>query len=585
VPLRRGVVSSSDELGALDAEAIAAAEEQAMPVVRDADELHDAMLSLLVVPSHWAPPAWAAFLPALIEANRATVVAYGAHRAWVAAERLPLVRAALGELVCEPVLPPLPFEVDVPEAEQAIADIVAAHLDHVGPRTAAALAACLGIDVTAVDAALLGLEAAGSVMRGYFTAGARDAVRTEWCNRRVLSRIHRMTLSRLRKQIQPVTAAALMRFLFRWQCLHAGGRRSGVAGLRACIDQLQGFDCAAGAWEHEILPARVRGYDSTWLDTLCLAGEVTWCRLSPGGAGRKPTRATPIALMNRADAAWLRAPGHIDDGELGDEAAAVYQHLSARGASFTGDIAAATGMDDAAVVTALWELVGAGLATADGFAGVRAHVDRSRPAPQRQSRHAKWQRVLGRVRNPDAGRARVPAAVGRWGLLVPPQPEDVQAERSARQLLSRYGVVFRDLLVRETTLPPWRDLLVALRRMEARGEIRGGRFVSGFVGEQFALPEAVDGLRAMRKTPEQVELVRAAATDPLNLVGVTSAGPKVAAVVGNAILYRNGVPIAALEAGEMQLRCELEPGERVDEELVYHAPPRAETAVTPVRVV
>ena len=150
----------------------------------------------------------------------------------------------------------------------------------------------------------------------------------------------------------------------------------------------------------------------------------------------------------------------------------------------------------------------------------------------------------------------------------------MDAEASARQLLQRYGVVFRDLVQRESSLPPWRDILVALRRLEARGEIRGGRFVSGFVGEQFALPEALEELRAVRNPAPNPCVARVAATDPLNLVGILSPGSRVPAVVGNAVLFLDGHAVASVEAGQLVLRAPLPPGARVDEDLVYIPPPR-----------
>jgi len=643
VSLRRGLPQNlDDDIGALDVAAITKAEEQAMPVVRNADELHDGMLSLMLVPQSWAPKHWAELLPELVAANRATVVEYGSanrrRSAWVAAERLPIVRAALPDLHCEPELPPLPFEVKVPEREKAIEQILAAHLDHCGPRTVEHLSVLLGFDVTDVEAAMLGLESSGIVMRGYFTSAARNGVVTEWCNRRILSRIHRLTLTRLRAEIQPVPAASLMRFLLRWQRLHSGGQLMGLDGLGRIIEQLQGFECAAGAWEREVLPARLHGYDQSWLDSLCLAGEVAWCRLSPRKrqqpdkdstgedghtveARHTPTRAAPIALMSRADMDWLRAPaarrselevdaeGLVDVSCLSGAAQAIHQLLDTRGASFLVDIVRETGLEPSDIELGLWELVGAGLATADGFASVRILVDKPRGGSRSHfdakaaktdarankktdstragAKSRRWQAALNKARKRDTRRPgqalrSLPTAAGRWWLLGGPSADVLDAEASARQLLTRYGVVFRDLLVRESMLPSWRDLLVAFRRMEARGEVRGGRFVTGFVGEQFALPEAVDGLRAMRKPAEKVELVRVAATDPLNLVGITSGGPKVPAIIGNAILYRNGVPIASLESGEMKLRQELQTGERVDEELVYHAPaaPKPAAATT-----
>jgi ATP-dependent Lhr-like helicase len=305
--------------------------------------------------------------------------------------------------------------------------------------------------------------------------------------------------------------------------------------------------------------------------------------------------------MLRSNAPWLRAPAAlraeepadepgVTPRELGPAAAALWTHLSRAGASFLADLVHDTGLSADDIEEGLWELVAGGLASADGFAALRVLVDRRRgetrshfdkgrapEAPKTRS----WQDAVKKARGRDQHRPAhalrtLPTAVGRWSLLGAPRADAMDAEASARQLLARYGVVFRDLVTRESTLPPWRELLVALRRLEARGEIRGGRFVAGFVGEQFALGEAVDELRAARQTAPNPELVRVAATDPCNLVGVLSPGPRVPAVLGNAVLYKDGVPIASLESGALVVRAALEPGARVDPDLSYHAPPRRE---------
>jgi ATP-dependent Lhr-like helicase len=439
------------------------------------------------------------------------------------------------------------------------------------------------------------------LLRGAHTGGEVE----ELCDRRMLARIHRLTVGRLRREIEPVDAATLMRFLFRWQRVAQGSQVIGQDGLARVIEQLQGVESAAGAWEREILPARLHGYDATWLDALCLGGEVGWARLSPRAAiaeGKRdasaPTRAAPLALFRRADASWLRASAPVapvEEAELGGAARAVHAALAAGGAMFLPDLVARLSaergkeIDPGEIEDALWELVGAGLATADGFASLRILVDRhkgeSRGVFDRAGgapSSARWAEAVKRARARDRDRPstalrNLPTAAGRWSLLPAPRPEEVDVEQSARQLLLRYGVVFRDLLMRESGLPPWRDLLIAMRRLEARGELRGGRFVNGFVGEQYALPEAVELLRATRAAPTGLaEIVRIAATDPLNLVGVTSPGPKVPAVLGNAVLYKNGVAIASMEAGERVMRAKLEPGEGVDPSMGYHPPARIE---------
>ncbi|MBK7191535.1 MAG: DEAD/DEAH box helicase [Myxococcales bacterium] len=622
VNLRRGL---SPELaattGALAPEAIAAAEDEVAPVVRDPDELHDALQTLWLVPAArmttLGEPAW---LDALVAAGRATRLAWPADGArpaglaWVATERLAAVRAMVPDAVATPDLP-TPSWAAAHEPDVALRRIVAAHLDASGPRTAAALAAMLGLAAAPVLEALLGLEADGDVLRGNFSgrgvgpppmtvpaaiAAADDELATvEWCNRRILARIHRLTLARLRREIEPVDASALMRFLLRWQRVAKGTQVIGADGLSRVLDQLSGFETAAGAWEREVLPARLNGYDATWLDQLCLGGAIAWCRLSArksegdaSGGRVAPSRAAPLALFRRADGAWLRAPLATDADAapaLSAEATAVAARLREGGAAFLPDLVAAVGLAPDAVEDALWELVAAGLAAADGFASMRVLIERKRGEPLRtrfdqpargtvEASHA-WREAVRRTREKERARPAVamrslPTAAGRWSLVGAPRAEALDPDASARQLLARYGVVFRDLLVREPALPPWRDLAMALRRLEARGEIRGGRFVTGFVGEQFALPEALDELRAVRTPPIGRELVKVAATDPLNLVGIVTPGPRVPAVIGNAVLWCDGVPLASLEAGAVVVRMTLPAGARVDDDLTYHEAPR-----------
>ncbi|HUJ60478.1 MAG TPA: DEAD/DEAH box helicase [Kofleriaceae bacterium] len=638
VQLRRGLPAEAIErAGALDAAAIAAASAEVAPTVRDPDELHDALLALWLVPEAMVEqlaPGATDWMRALANAGRASRLRWrdgeADRAAWVATERLGAARAMLGEDVEAAPRIETPSWAARPEREAAIGKTVGAHLDHRGPVSARALAGELGLPVGDVLAAALALEADGAILRGQFTEGASAASRTaaqalaaaddtalllavEWCNRRVLARIHRLTLARLRREIEPVSAAALMRFLLRWQRVARGTQLIGADGLGRALEQLQGFETAAGAWEREVLPARLHGYDPSWLDQMCLAGHVVWCRLSPRrptepsddaaepdaqaantnaqrAPRNAPSRSAPLALMLRRDAGWLRAAAAIaklaEPPAPSPVAAQVRDHLARAGASFLADLV--TGLDAApdAIEDALWELVGSGVATADGFASlrvlvdrgrgtVRSHFDRGATAPTVR----KWQDAIRRARTRDRERPghalrSLPTAAGRWSLLPAPPPDAVDAEASARQLLARYGVVFRDLLARESSLPPWRDLLVALRRLEARGEIRGGRFVTGFVGEQFALPEALDELRAARHPGAMPEACRVAATDPLNLIGVLSPGPRVPAIVGNAVLYLDGQAVASLEGQQLVRRAPLPPGAGLDDDLTYHPPPR-----------
>ncbi|MFN0246922.1 MAG: DEAD/DEAH box helicase [Kofleriaceae bacterium] len=1032
VQLRRGLpatisTTGTNDVGAFDIAAIAAAAEEVAPTVRDTDELHDALMALWLVPEPlartWAPGAddW---FEALTRTGRATRIrwrsphgsfaddavaratnttVFGADAsctntatgpdantatgaaasapgidiaAWVATERLGAVRAILGaDVECIPAIP-TPSWAKVPPREEAILRITSAHLDHRGPVTAPALADELGLPIDEILGALLALEGDGAILRGSFTPSApsgalpASALRggtsmraalanahesstlhaLEWCNRRVLARIHRLTLARLRKEIEPVSAAALMRFLLRWQRVAKHTQVIGADGLARVVEQLQGFETAAGAWEREVLPARICNYDHAWLDQLCLAGHVVWARLSPrtvtvdaaeepdvsppprkkprpadptdpyniaelaadaacrqglsrdeiaaaaaaaltgartpgygeqvivqlvttsalmrraseraaydeaanaartakdldesdddvrdalrtaretfariattdatetfarvaptdedrriaptdedrrmndvvdhehfdprnprahvgaprnvgpstgsdhsardnrrandnvdhehfdprnprahvgalrdgpsigGGRARDdrrandnvdhlhfdpenphahvgaprdgasaarsnppplspllpgssseirsdqnrssnksagefadiadalidsaacdaappnenrrpndnvdqanwnrnpagefadianalidsadarerskpakraaPGRSAPLALMLRTDSPWLRAAAAVNAGEpstLSPLATAVRDALAAHGASFLSDLASHVGTRPAEIEDALWELVGAGIATADGFASLRVLVDRKRGEVKslfdraRDTQKAladaalpparKWQEAIKKARTRDHLRPShalrsLPTAAGRWSLLPAANAAAMDADASARQLLQRYGVVFRDLVQRESSLPPWRDLLVALRRLEARGEIRGGRFVSGFVGEQFALPEALEELRTVRNPAPNPCVARVAATDPLNLVGILTPGARVPAVVGNAVLFLDGHAVASVEAGQLVLRAPLPPGARVDEDLVYLPPLR-----------
>ncbi len=630
VNLRRGLPPAlAETTGALAPEAIAAAEDEAALVVRDPDELHDALLSLWLCPvaraEAFAPEA-RRWLAALAAAGRATRLDWDAAgtpaSAWVATERLGAIRAVLPTATAEPALA-TPAWAERLEPEVAVRRLLAAHLDCAGPRTAARLAATLGLPTTWVLDGLLALEADGDILRGTFTSsraaepttvpagraaddGELLVHKVEWCNRRILARIHRLTLARLRREIEPVDAATLMRFLLRWQRVARGTQLIGADGLSRVLDQLGGFETAAGAWEREILPARLHGYDPTWLDQMCLGGEIAWCRLSvrkaptPTGDGVEvariaPSRAAPLALFRRCDAAWLRAPTAAArelGADLSGGASTIAELLRLGGAAFLGDLVASAGLAADDVEDALWELVAAGLASADGFASLRVLVDRRRgesasafdpprargTEPSLPTVHS-WREAVKRARGKDRTRPAhavrsLPTAAGRWSLLGAPRADAVDPERTARQLLARYGVVFRDLLAREAALPPWRDISQVLRRLEARGEIRGGRFVNGFVGEQYALPEALDELRGLRGAPSSPELCKVAATDPLNLVGVLVPGARVPAVIGNAILYRDGVPIASLEAGAVVARTVLESGAQVGDDLTYHPPPR-----------
>jgi ATP-dependent Lhr-like helicase len=553
VTLRQAVPRLAGGLGALDEAAIAEVARQAWPVVRDADELHDVLLSLGVVPlAMLEASGWTAWAAELVQARRATWASAGSGSFLVAAERVATVRMALPRWLtgfAPPVQQAL-FGRRAPETEEdALRSIVGGWLECLGPTTVAELAARSGLPAPRVAVGLGQLERAGTALRGrYRPARADVALDEEWCDRALLARIHRLTLGRLRKAVEPVSAADLMRFLFRWQHVQPGTRLHGRQGLLAILGQLEGIEVPARAWESQVLPARVSGYQPEDLEHLCLSGVVAWGRLraaalSDDAPTRAPGRAAPLAFVLRDHLPWLLAPG-AEPPELSGDARVVHGFLVRRGASFTADVARGTGLTPAAVEAALWTLVTHGLVTGDGVAGLRLLIDPPEQAPGARLR------MLG-------GRRRLVAA-GRWALLRESVDETgpPDAERSARLWLARWGVVMRELLARETCLPPWRELLPALRRLEARGEVRGGRFVAGTMGEQFALPEAVEALRALRRRPASAETVIVAAADPLNLVGIVVPGARVSPAVHEVIAYRDGEAVEVGDAETVRERLE-----------------------------
>jgi ATP-dependent Lhr-like helicase len=547
VQMRRTLPSDLiGRLGGLDPSAIARVVEEAWPAVRDPDEIHDALLTLIWVPADQAPSAWLDFLPALRDTGRAFVFTFPRQGGrdegpiWVAAERQGYAHAIWGRgpFLSTDISQPSPFsKMDADpnsssmEVSDAVAGIVQGWMESIGPVTATALAERLRLPEAQVSAALLRLEASGQVLRGRFTPESSEE---EWCDRRLLARIHRLTTTALRREIEPVATADFLRFLLQWQHVAPGSQMHGEAGLLEVLRQLSGFEAAGPAWERHLLPKRVADYKPEMLDRVCLTGMIAWGRLSqPTTRLINLTSAAPVSLFPREDAAWLLGEAGTPP-PLSSIAEELRGSLAQRGASFFNDLVRATGHLPAEVEQGLWELVAAGLVTADGFDSLRALID-----PRRRRAEGKE-------------RARRPRhSVGRWSLfnetalgverLRAGSPEWV--ERVARQLLHRYGVVFRDLLARESCAPPWRDLLIEYRRMELRGELRGGRFVGGFIGEQFALPMAVDALRAVRRNRDRDgQEIKVSATDPLNLVGILAPGPRIPAVPGQFVVFCDGVP-------------------------------------------
>lgn len=544
---------SADDLGKLDPAAIQAVREEAWPQPRNPDEMHEALTGVGVVTAAEALEnhGWQAWLEALAADGRATRLQVGDAGLWLATEQLPMLRALFPQAPITPVVEP-PEEYAQAEwpRESAMRELLRARLTASGPVPASVLAHSLALPAADVDPALLALQSEGYVMQGRFTPGATEE---EWCERHLLARIHRYTLKQLRREIEPVEPRDFQRFLFDWQHLSEAERVSGPEALAGVLGQLEGFEAPAASWEADLLPARVRGYAIHWLDDLCTAGRTLWTRLRPpagegGGRGNVSLRATPILLLPRRQAPlWSRlAPAPVDDEDLGSRARRVVDHLGAHGASFFDEIGDGAHLLRTELEDALAELVVRGRIHCDSFGGLRALLV---PASKRDggSRHRRRKPLFGIQ---DAG---------RWALIragAPAGSGSAQAEaveHVARTLLRRYGVVCWRLLEREAAwLPPWRELVRVYQRLEARGEIRGGRFISGIPGEQFALPEAVAALRQVRRRTADGKWVAIAATDPANLLGTLLPGEKVARVPGSRVLYRDGLAIAVLIGGEVK---------------------------------
>jgi ATP-dependent Lhr-like helicase len=563
-------------LGRLDPEAIERVRAEAWPSVANADELHDALLGLAFATEEEVAgnDQWKIFLVELVAAKRATrltvqpsasAATTGERALWIAAERLPAFTSVFPQAhLSPPIAAPAEFAARSWPAEEALVEIVRGRLEGLGPVSANALADSMTLPLADIETALAKLVTEGFAMRGSFTPGAGQP---EWCDRALLARIHRYTVKRLRQEIEPVSSQDFMRFLCRWQHVIPSERRQGPDALAALITQLEGFEAPAAAWEAEILPARLDNYDFTWLDDLCLAGRAVWTRLTAPArvAARNagPIRTTPVTLLPRRDLGlWNRAvPAPAEPSPVSPRAQMVAEHLKNHGACFFDEIVEATGMLRTQVEDALAELVVLGLVHSDSFAGLRALLT---PSDRRKPLDGKRRRRTALFGIEDAGRwalVRRPAPrLAATGALYEPEHEIV--EHIADTLLRRYGVVFWRLLEREAAwIPPWRELLRVLRRLEARGEIRGGRFVAGITGEQFALPEAVGLLRDTRRAPPPPTWISLSAADPLNLIGSILPGPKVPAVTSNRVLYRDGMAVAALVAGEMQWVQQLEPRE------------------------
>ena len=603
---RAGETSNDVGLGLLDATAIERVIAEAWPRATNPDELHEALLLASVLTEdeigHIAleAPGW---LETLAKDRRATHIEKPSF--WVAAERLPLIQTLYSGVVFAPPVSAPRFERERKwEREEALREVVRGRIEISGPVTAGSLAQLLQVAGTEVEGALLALEAEGFVLRGKFHASAEAL---EWCDRRLLARIHRLTITRLRAEIQPVSIAVFLRFLMDWQRVEPGHRAEGPDGLLSVLEGLDGYGLAAAAWEPEVLALRMNEYDPKWLDQLCFTGQVGWGRLSMrqnenDSAGNhqpmlSPIRSSPVSVFLREHLPdWLTLAPAKATVSFSPDTAQVLQLFLDRGALFFGELLKQRSLLPSRVEQALAELAAEGWVTSDSFEGLRALLlPRDKRIPftgsDRKRRHksvssvefaGRWSLLRSPVsrlpgselleRGMAAGveepRERMLAASNGAGRGAPRRSGGEQAqtpvplrhghpdrehavETFARVLLRRYGVLFRRVVERESLDVSWLELSRACRRLEARGEIRGGYFVGGVGGEQFALPEAVGLLRSMRKAPGKGELLVINGADPLNFAGILTPGKRVAAIAANRVLLQDGVPIAALEAGEV----------------------------------
>jgi ATP-dependent Lhr-like helicase len=538
VELRRILPEATlKEVGKLDPAVISEVQQQIWPDIRNADELHDMLQTFIALPVNGDFNAafelqWTSFFNQLCNENRASLAYYNSHSFWVAAEKKNAFLA---------IYPNAIFDFELPEIankeitnEEALLDLSRGWLLHLGPTTTQKLSDILKIPLNELEPIFLKLESTGFILRGHFTTTEQ----LEWCERRLLARIHRLTLGKLRREIKPVTAAQFMEWLLRWQHVADNTQLRGEQGLLEVIRQLQGFEIPANAWESQILKKRIVDYSSSMLDHLCLHGAIGWGRFVskktslsneeefPKTNNKKRIIPTSVALITffvREESDWMpQSSETISEEEfekLSHPARSIYTYLQQKGASFFADIVRGSGKLNSEVEMGLWELVVAGIVTADSFDNLRALID---PKRRRDQKRRLYQARF---------------STGRWSLLHHESQQNLQQRTEAIcwMLLKRYGVVFRDLVAREKILPNWRELLLAFRRLEDRGEVRGGRFVSGFLGEQFALPYAVDSLRALKKEVLASDLISLSASDPLNLIGIVLSGKRVAASSKNEI--------------------------------------------------
>ncbi len=521
VSLRRGLPEGPVEIGHLLPEVVAEVAAELAPRPTGPDELHDLLRDAVLI----EPNAnWEDSFATLVERGRALSITTPVGSRWLAAEYRTEVEVLLSGQAQDEVFP-----------EAIAARLVRGHLEIRSPLTGEELARSTGLAASLIAVALATLESEGSAIQGRFTGSSRDTDRpVEWCARRLLARMHHRSRRTRRQRVEPASPEQFVRFLTRWQHVAPGTQLSSPAGLGAVIEQLQGWSAAVAAWEPALLSQRLCDYQPAWIDRYCHEGRLQWLRLAPTrGSGHRrlgPSKATPVTILHRQDLHWMLAAWRADDPARPDAGAVaeIVDVLTERGPSFAADLAKATGRLPTDIEAALWCAVASGLVSADGFEAIRSLTSQSRRRPtSHRSR-------MSRLRQ---GAQATVRAAGRWSLVPAPGTEEDQgmpleqldpddlAEAVADQLLQRWGVLFYDLAAFEQLSLPWRSMQWALRRLEDRGLVLGGRFVKGFSGEQFALPAAAEDLdRQRRRDDRESSTITVSGVDPLNLTGIILPG-------------------------------------------------------------
>jgi ATP-dependent Lhr-like helicase len=558
--------AEAHDLSRLDIKAIERVQDEAWPQAQTPDELHDAfMIHGFITQKEGEHNGWEILFESLMEQGRAVRFSAGANVFWIAVERLSLFQAIYPDGNYSP-------DVNVPEnlkvnitAEDALKEIIRGRLEALGPVTLDQLASDSQLPESKIQYAILTLEKEGFVFRGQFTP---DLGRGEWCERRLLQRIHKYTIESLRESIQPVSVQDFMRFLLAFHKMRAEDEQTGPVILQEVLSQLEGFEAPAAAWETDLIPGRMKEYDPAWLDVLCMSGKIVWGRFNPPKSlenGRKtgPIKSTPICLVPRQhEFLWRQlVMDHAREKHLSSLAESIYKYLKSNGASFFDDIVKKTGLLKSQVEEGIGELVAHGLIVSDSYSGLRSLLT---PEHNKPSANNRLKSRLHKSRQAFFGIEHA----GRWALMQTldvPETETLEYETLEEIIfiyLKRWGVLFRSLIEKEAFAPPWRILVRVLRRMELRGELRGGRFIEQVSGEQFALPETIEYLRQIRKSSKTGELISITAADPLNLLGVILPGKRVSNITSNRILYQDGIPIAVLEGKETHYLKPMDPQEQ-----------------------